>query len=145
MPIHDGARGSSEIVLGCAASARGPITSASVASLGSPICDTPLVVASQDGNERPSGRVTFLFTDVEGSTRLWAADSDPMSASLLVHDRILRGVIESHYGCVFTTADDSFASAFARASDAAAAQQELAAAASPGPVLRAELTRRGRD
>ena len=63
------------------------------------------------------------------------------------------GVIESHYGCVFTTADDSFASAFARASDAvaaaaaaaAAAQQELAAAASPGPVLRAELTRRGRD
>ena len=38
----------------------------------------------------PSGTVTFLFTDVEGSTRLWAADKDAMSASLLVHDSILR-------------------------------------------------------
>ena len=34
----------------------------------------------------PSGTVTLLFTDVEGSTKLWAADKDAMSASLLVHD-----------------------------------------------------------
>ena len=40
------------------------------------------------------GKVTFLFTDVEGSTRLWAADKDAMSASLSVHDAILRGAIE---------------------------------------------------
>ena len=38
----------------------------------------------------PSGTVTFLFTDMEGSTRLWAADKGAMSASLLVHDAILR-------------------------------------------------------
>ena len=38
----------------------------------------------------PSGTVTFLFTDVEGSTKLWAADKDAMSASLLLHDAILR-------------------------------------------------------
>ena len=91
----------------------------------------------------PSGTVTFLFTDVEGSTRLWAADKDAMSASLLVHDLILRGAIESHGGYVFTTAGDSFAAAFARASDAVAAaamaQQELAAAAWPGPALRVRM------
>ena len=39
----------------------------------------------------PTGTVTFLFTDVEGSTKLWAADKDAMSASLFVHDAILRG------------------------------------------------------
>ena len=63
----------------------------------------------------PSGMVTFLFTDVEGSTRLWAADEGAMSASLLVHDAILRPAIESQGGYVFTTAGDSFAAAFARA------------------------------
>jgi len=56
----------------------------------------------------PSGVVTFLFTDVEGSTRLWAADADAMSASLKVHDEVLRGVIDSHGGYVFTTAGDAF-------------------------------------
>ena len=67
---------------------------------------------------QPSGTVTFLFTDVEGSTRLWAADKEAMSASLLVHDAILRTAIESNAGYVFTTAGDSFAAAFGRASDA---------------------------
>jgi class 3 adenylate cyclase len=43
----------------------------------------------------PTGTVTFLFTDVEGSTRLWAADEVAMSASLLLHDSILRAAIES--------------------------------------------------
>ncbi len=93
---------------------------------------------------RPSGTVTFLFTDVEGSTRLWAADSGAMSASLQVHDRILRGAIESFGGYVFTTAGDSFAAAFARASDAvlaaAQAQRELAGAAwGSGPALRVRM------
>jgi class 3 adenylate cyclase len=87
--------------------------------------------------------VSFLFTDVEGSTRLWASDSEAMSASLLVHDGILRGAIESHGGYVFTTAGDSFAAAFARSSDAVAAaiaaQRELTAAAWPGPALRVRM------
>jgi class 3 adenylate cyclase len=58
-------------------------------------------VASDAG--LPSGTVTFLFTDVEGSTRLWAADTEAMSASLLVHDAIARDAIESHEGYVFAT------------------------------------------
>ena len=38
----------------------------------------------------PSGTVTFLFTDIEGSTRLRAANTESMSASLLMHDAIVR-------------------------------------------------------
>ena len=92
---------------------------------------------------RPSGTVTFLFTDVQGSTRLWAADADAMSASLLVHDEILRSAIESQGGYVFTTAGDSFAAAFGRASDAVAAagaaQLALTDAQWPGPMLRVRM------
>ncbi len=101
-------------------------------------------MASGSEVARPSGTVTFLFTDVEGSTRSWAADPNAMSASLLVHDRILRGAIESHGGYVFTTAGDSFAAAFARASDAVAAassaQHQLATAVwGLGPALRVRM------
>ena len=92
---------------------------------------------------RPSGTVTFLFSDVEGSTRLWAADKDAMSASLLVHDAILRGAIEGNGGYVFTTAGDSFAAAFARASDAVRAatesQRALTDAVWPGPALKVRM------
>jgi predicted ATPase/class 3 adenylate cyclase len=92
---------------------------------------------------RPSGTVTFLFTDVEGSTRLWAADAAAMSSSLLVHDSILRDAIEAEGGYVFTTAGDSFAAAFSKASDAVNAaeriQTGLADAAWPGPVLRVRI------
>jgi predicted ATPase/class 3 adenylate cyclase len=91
----------------------------------------------------PSGTVTFLFTDVEGSTRLWAADREAMSASLALHDAILRGTIERGGGYVFSTGGDSFSAAFARASDAVAAAQraqaELAAAPWPGPALRVRM------
>jgi class 3 adenylate cyclase len=92
---------------------------------------------------RPSGTVTFLFTDVEGSTRLWATDKDAMSASLLVHDAILRGAIEGSGGYVFTTAGDSFAAAFGRASDAVRAatesQRALTDAVWPGPALKVRM------
>jgi len=85
--------------------------------------------------------VTFLFTDVQGSTRLRAADKEAMSASLLVHDSILRGAIEGNGGHVFTTAGDSFAAAFGRASDAAAteSQRALTDADWPGPALRVRM------
>ena len=75
----------------------------------------------------PSG--TFLFTDVEGSTRLWAADPDAMSASLRAHKSIVRDAIESRGGYVFTTAGNSFAAAFARASDAVAAAEAMSTSA----------------
>ena len=43
----------------------------------------------------PSGVVTFLFTDVEGSTRRWEADADGMRAALATHDEVLRSAIEA--------------------------------------------------
>ncbi len=92
---------------------------------------------------RPSGVVSLLFTDVEGSTRLWAADADAMSASLQAHDKILRAAVESRGGYVFTTAGDSFAVAFSQASQAVdaamAAQADLATTAWPGPELRVRM------
>ena len=66
----------------------------------------------------PSGTVTFLFSDVVGSTRLWAADPEAMSASLRIHDQIFNETIAKYEGHVFSTAGDSFAAAFARASAA---------------------------
>ena len=66
----------------------------------------------------PSGTVTFLFSDVVGSTRLWAADPEAMSASLRIHDQIFNETIAKYEGHVFSTAGDSFAAAFARASTA---------------------------
>jgi predicted ATPase/class 3 adenylate cyclase len=71
-----------------------------------------------DTPSRPSGRVTFLFTDVEGSTRLWEEHPAEMQVALERHDLILRTAIEVNGGYVFSTAGDAFAAAFARASDA---------------------------
>ena len=73
---------------------------------------------------RPSGTVTFLFTDTEGSTQLWEAAPDAMRAALAWHDSILRVAIEAHDGYVFATGGDGFAAAFARAGDALAAGEK---------------------
>jgi predicted ATPase/class 3 adenylate cyclase len=67
--------------------------------------------------DRPTGTVTFLFTDIEGSTQLWEAHPVAMRVAVARHDQILRGCIESR-GYVFSTAGDSFAAVFARAADA---------------------------
>jgi class 3 adenylate cyclase len=79
----------------------------------------------------PSGTVTLLFTDVEGSTRLWDTERDAMAAALRRHDEILRDAIEQVGGYVFKTVGDAFCAAFSAARaglDAAlAAQQNLAA------------------
>jgi predicted ATPase/class 3 adenylate cyclase len=68
--------------------------------------------------------VTFLFTDIEGSTQLWEAAPDAMRAALAWHDSILRDAIEAHGGYVFATGGDGFAAAFARAGDALAAAEK---------------------
>ena len=57
----------------------------------------------------PSGTVTFLFTDIEGSTRLWQQDEEAMRAALERHDSILRSAIDGHDGYVFSTGGDGFA------------------------------------
>ena len=66
----------------------------------------------------PSGVVTFLFTDVEGSTQLWAFDADRMAASLRRHDELVRAAVSEHDGYVFATVGDAFCVAFDRASSA---------------------------
>jgi class 3 adenylate cyclase len=77
----------------------------------------------------PSGVVTFLFTDIEGSTRRWETDADAMRVALLAHDDVLRTAIKSHGGYLFSHTGDGVVAAFASprsAVDAAvAAQREL--------------------
>jgi predicted ATPase/class 3 adenylate cyclase len=74
----------------------------------------------------PSGVVTFLFTDVEGSTRRWEADADGMRIALAAHDEVLRAAIEAHGGWLFKHTGDGVCAAFASpksAVDAAVAAQ----------------------
>ena len=70
--------------------------------------------------------VTFLFTDVEGSTRRWEADADGMRVALAAHDEVLRTAIEAHGGWLFKHTGDGVCAAFASprsAVDAAVAAQ----------------------
>ena len=60
----------------------------------------------------PSGDVTLLFTDIEGSTRLWETHPDAMATALQRHDAVLRQVIGAHEGYVFKTVGDAFCAAF---------------------------------
>jgi predicted ATPase/class 3 adenylate cyclase len=74
----------------------------------------------------PSGVVTFLFTDIEGSTRRWEADADAMRVALAAHDEVLRTAIEAHGGWLFKHTGDGVCAAFASprsAVDAAVAAQ----------------------
>jgi predicted ATPase len=57
--------------------------------------------------------VTFLFTDVEGSTRRWEADADGMRVALAAHDEVLRKAIEAHGGWLFKHTGDGVCAAFA--------------------------------
>jgi predicted ATPase/class 3 adenylate cyclase len=68
--------------------------------------------------ELPSGTVTFLFTDVEGSTRLWEEHPDAMQGALARHDEILRDAIAAYGGHVVKTTGDGFHAAFADAAGA---------------------------
>ncbi len=74
---------------------------------------------------RPTGTATFLFTDIEGSTKRWDTDASVTEALVAAHDRLVRTVVEGHDGYVFTTMGDGFAVAFQRASEAVAAAVEL--------------------
>jgi adenylate cyclase len=66
----------------------------------------------------PTGTVTFLFTDIEGSTRLWETHHDAMRTALARHDDILRKCITAQRGHVFKTGGDAFCAAFDNAPDA---------------------------
>ncbi len=62
----------------------------------------------------PTGTVTFLFSDVEGSTQLWENHHDEMRTTLAAHDKVMRSAIEDAGGQVFSTAGDAYAAAFER-------------------------------
>jgi predicted ATPase/class 3 adenylate cyclase len=74
--------------------------------------------------EPHTGKITFLFTDVEGSTSLWERTPKAMSEALSRHDEILRTVIEAHNGHVFKTVGDAFHATFSAAPDALEAALE---------------------
>ena len=56
----------------------------------------------------PTGTVTFLFTDIEGSTRMWEQDAQAMQRALARHDEILQTNIEAHGGYTFKTVGGAF-------------------------------------
>ena len=72
----------------------------------------------------PTGTLTFVFTDIEGSTKLWEHNAQAMQASLARHDEILRGATEEEGGYVFKTMGDAFCCAFLTAPDALEASVE---------------------
>ena len=77
----------------------------------------------------PSGTVTFLFSDIEGSTQRWDSHPEAMAGALRRHDELLRSAIALHGGHVFKTIGDAFCVAFSMASSgveaALLAQQTL--------------------
>ena len=81
----------------------------------------------------PTGTVTFLFTDIEDSTRLWQEHPHAMQTSLARHHAILRQAIKAHNGHVFQIIGDAFCAAFGQAPDA------LAAALNAQRALHAEI------
>ncbi len=66
----------------------------------------------------PTGTITFLFTDIEGSTQLWEAHPDAMRPALARHDALLQQAMATHRGYAFKTVGDAVCAAFATAGDA---------------------------
>ena len=75
--------------------------------------------------EAPQGTVTFLFTDIVGSTRLWERFPNAMSPALARHDGIVRSAVEARKGHVFKTVGDAFCVAFPTPLDALMAAIEV--------------------
>ena len=98
----------------------------------------PILLSVTETVQIPSGTVTLLFTDIEGSTRLWEAEPAAMALALRRHDDLLRQAIEQASGYVFKTVGDAFCAAFADARSALAAvltaQQSLSS--EPWPTSR---------
>lgn len=91
------------------------------------VADTP--------SKLPTGTVTFLFTDVEGSTRLMhELGADRYAAALAEHRRSLRKAFARHRGAEVDTQGDAFFVAFSRAADAVAASDELRCALRSTPL-----------
>src|SRR6516165_4540694 len=92
-----------------------------------PRADTPLNWSDLGVSELPTGTVTLLLADVEGSTRLWQTQPEEMTAAVAHLHRTMSEIIAAHGGLrpVEQGEGDSFVAAFARASDAVACALEL--------------------
>ena len=93
-----------------------------------------MVEPSRSNMSLPRGTVTFLFTDIEGSTRLLQERGDEYAELLADHRHALRGEFARHGGVEVGTEGDAFFVAFARASDALAAAAAARAALGEGPI-----------
>src|SRR3954469_3248258 len=93
-----------------------------LASMSEPEADTPLNWSDLGVSELPTGTVTLLLADVEGSTRLWQTQPEEMTAAVARLDRTVCELVAAHEGVqpVEQGEGDSFVVAFARASDAVA-------------------------
>jgi predicted ATPase/class 3 adenylate cyclase len=81
----------------------------------------------------PTGTVTFLFTDLEGSTRLWEEYPDAMQTALARHDEILRNAIARHDGLIVKTTGDGAHAVFVDAVEAARAARDAEVALAHEP------------
>ena len=73
----------------------------------------------------PTGTVTFLFSDIEGSTTRWEHGREAMQRALARHDAIMRDAIEAHGGHVFKTVGDAFYAVFTTAPQGVVAGKAL--------------------
>jgi DNA-binding SARP family transcriptional activator/class 3 adenylate cyclase len=87
------------------------------------VADSPVVELTA----LPTGVVTFLLTDVEGSTGLWEADGPAMAAALEFHDELIARIVEQHHGLLLKEKGegDATLSVFQRATDAVACAADL--------------------
>ena len=72
-----------------------------------------------------AGLVTFLFTDIEGSSRLWETDPERMRPALARHDALIRGAVTRHHGTVVKMLGDGVHAAFEDPRDAVEAILEM--------------------
>ena len=87
----------------------------------------------------PEQALTFMFTDVEGSTQLWARSPETMRAALEAHDRLLRQAIRDCGGTVFATAGDGFSAVFPTPAEAARAAIAIQRGLAESPELRVRI------
>jgi class 3 adenylate cyclase len=103
---------------------------------------------ARSSSERPVGIVTFLFTDIEGSTRRWEADADVMRTALGSHDQVLREAIEAQRGWLFKHTGDGVCAVFSSprsAVDAAVAAQRTLELPVRMGIATGEAEMRGND
>ena len=91
-------------------------------ALAAPAALPGVGAGGRDPGDLPTGVVTFLLTDIEGSSRLWEADADAMAAALELHDELIAKTVNEHGGRLLKAKGegDATLTVFRRASDAVA-------------------------